>query len=374
MVLAELPSLLSALLLAQTAPAESPSKQATGSESPSLLSRLRVEGGVDTYYGYNFNRPADSANFISGTGTTAKRHNEASINLATLGVRLEPGPVGFRVLLGFGTSVDVLHLAEPEGPAVGPDVWRFHQQASLFYVTGPLTLEAGLYPSHIGLESFQSQLNWTYTRSWMGELSPYYQAGLKGTWKFNDAWSAQLHLLNGWQTIGENNRGKALGTQVAYAGERLSAAFNTFIGEEGTEGSDGLRLFADVVATFKVTEALSLAATADVGTQDLPEDGSALWYAAGLNARVQLTGPVAVAARVEAYRDDDGLITGVEQTLTGGTLTLEVKPAEPLTLKLEARHDRSTADVFSGHDTQADGSPVLVDSETLVVLGAVAYF
>ncbi|QSQ21262.1 porin [Pyxidicoccus parkwayensis] len=366
-----LPTLLSALL-SQAEPAET--GQPAEAEPPSLLSRLKVEGGVDTYYAYNFNRPADSANFIPGTGTTAKRHNEASINLASLGVSLAPAPVGFRVLLGLGTAMDVLHMAEPRGIAVGPEVWRLLQQASLNYATGKLTLEAGVYPSHIGLESLQSQLNWTYTRSWMGELSPYYQTGLKGTWKFNDTWSAQLHLLNGWQTIGENNHGKALGTQVAYAGSRLSAAFNTFIGEEGAEGSDGLRLFADGVATYKVTESLSLSATADVGTQDVPGSDNALWYAAGLNARVQLYHPVAVAARVEAYRDDNGLITGTEQTLTGGTLTVEVKPAEHLVLKLEARHDRSTADVFSGRDTTVDGSPVLKDSETLVALGAVAYF
>lgn len=361
-----LPSLLSALL-SQTGQAAEP-------EPPSLLSRLKVEGGVDAYFGYDFHHPADSASFIPGTGTTAKRHNEASINLASLGVSVDPAPVGFRVLLGFGTAMDVLRAAEPEGTAVGPDVWRFLQQASLTYVLGPLTLEAGLYPSHIGLESFQSQLNWTYTRSWMGELSPYYQTGLKGTWMLGDAWSAQLHLINGWQTIGENNHGKALGTQVAYAGERLSAALNTFVGEEGTEGSDGLRLFADVVATWKVTETFSLAATADVGTQDVPGSDSARWYGAGLNARARLSRPLAVAARVEAYRDDRGLLTGVEQTLTGATLTLEVKPEEHLTLKLEARHDRSTEDVFSGRDTSTDGTPEHLSAQTLLVLGAVAYF
>ncbi len=152
--------------------------------------------------------------------------------------------------------MEVLHAGEPAGTAAGPNVWRYVQQASASFARGPLTLEAGIYPSHIGFESLQSQLNWTYTRSWMGELSPYYQTGLKGTWRFNDAWSAQLHLINGWQNIGENNHGKALGTQVAYAGERLSASFNTFIGEEGSEDRDGLRLFGDVVATYKVTDGL----------------------------------------------------------------------------------------------------------------------
>jgi len=358
--------------------AETPASPAAEPPPPSpvevLASRLKLEGGVDAYYGFNFNRPTDAANFIPGTGTSAKRHNEFSVNLATLGVSMDPAPVGLRLLVGYGTGMEVLHAGEPAGTAVGPDVWRYVQQASASFARGPLTLEAGIYPSHIGFESLQSQLNWTYTRSWMGELSPYYQTGLKGSWRFNDTWSAQLHVINGWQNIGENNHGKALGTQVAYAGERLFAAFNTCIGEEGSEDSDGLRLFGDVVAAYKVTDAFSLGFTADVGTQRIPDADAALWYAAGLNARVQLSEPVALAARAEFYKDRDGLISGTAQTLSEGTLTLEVKPAEHLTLKLEARHDRSTEDVFTGRETTEEGAPTLKSSQTLLLAGVTASF
>lgn len=371
---------------AATAPVtETPASKPAAPETPApsapapsaveaLASRLKLEGGVDTYYSFNFNRPADSANFIPGSGSTGKRHNEFSVNLATLGVSVDPAPVGFHLLLGYGTGMEVLHAAEPTGTAVGPNVWRYLQQASLSFAHGPLTVEAGVYPSHIGLESFQSQANWTYTHSWMGEESPYYQSGVKGTWRFNDAWSVQLHLINGWQTIGENNHGKALGTQVAYSGDRLSASFNTFVGDEGNEGSQGLRLFGDLVATYKVTDRFSVAATADAGTQHRPDADAALWYAAGLNARVQLSEPVAIAARGEFYKDRDGLITGAAQTLVEGTLTLEVKPAEHLTLKLEARQDHSTESVFGGSATTAEGTPELKPSQTLVVAGATVYF
>jgi hypothetical protein len=381
MSLFTLPCLLSSLLLAQAEPApDSPESSAPAEEAPApstleaLVSRLKVEGGADVYYGYNFNRPADGANFIPGTGTTAKRDNEFSLNLASLGVSVDPEPVGLRVLVGFGTSVEVLHAAEPEGPAIGPQVWRYLQRASLSYARGPLTLEAGVYPSHIGFESLQSQANWTYTRSWMGELSPYYQMGLMGIWRFSDRWSAHLHLLNGWQTLGENNRGKALGTKVAYEDERLSASFNTFIGEEGSGDDTGLRLFGDLVATYKVTDAFGVAGTADVGTQRRPGQEVALWYGVGLNARVQVARPVAVAARAELYKDRDGLISGTAQRLAEGTVTLEVKPAEHLVLKLEARHDRSTAAVFGGSETTPEGTPVPRRYQTLVVGGATAYF
>ncbi|WP_404367566.1 outer membrane beta-barrel protein [Corallococcus coralloides] len=358
----EIASRLLPLLLSQASP-----------EAPSALSRLQVEGGVDAYYGYNLNRPGSDVNFLPGTGTTARRHDEITVNLASLGVSLAPEPVGFRVLLGFGTGIDVLHRAEPEEDATGPDVWRYVQQASLSFARGPLTLEAGIYPSHIGFESFQSQLNWTYTRSWMGEFSPYYQTGLKGTWRFDERWSAQLHLLNGWQTIGDNNDGKALGTQVAYAGDRLSAAFNTFVGDEGADGDEGLRLFADTVVTLKVTDAVSIAGSADLGRQARPGASAALWYAAGANVRVQVAGPMAMTARAEVYRDRDGMLSGTAQTLAEGTLTLEVKPAEHLVLKAEARHDHSTQNVFDG-PARGTQPPLPRQHQTLFVVGAAATF
>ncbi|NNB86547.1 outer membrane beta-barrel protein [Corallococcus exiguus] len=248
-------------------------------EAPSLLCRLQVEGGVDAYSAYNLNRPDSDVNFLPGTGTTARRHDEITVNLASLGVNLAPEPVGFHVLLGFGTGIDVLHRAEPEEDATGPEVWRYVQQASLSFARGPLTLEAGLYPSHIGFESFQ----------------------------------------------------------------------------------------------LKATDAVSIAATADVGRQARPGTSAALWYAAGANVRVQVAEPVAVTARAEVYRDREGLLSGTPQTLSEGTLTLEVRPAEHLVLKAEARHDHSTQNVFDG-PARGEQPPLPRQHQTLFVVGAVATF
>lgn len=363
-----LASLLPSLLLGQAdAPASSEDKK---EESP----RLKVEAGVDTYYGFNFNHPADHASFFPGTGTTAKRADEFSVNLASLGVSLEPAPVGFRILFGAGTAMEVVHSGEPEGVATGLNVWRYVQQASAQFVHGPLTLEAGIYPSHIGFETFQSQNNWAYTRGWMGELSPYYQTGLKAAWAFNSRWSAQLHLVNGWQLIGDNNRGKSVGTQVAYSGERLSFSFNTLIGPELPGDNAHWRFFGDTVVTLKATDALQVTLTVDAGLQQRPVVGDATWLAGGAHARYQLSRPVALAARAEVFHDGEGAISGTAQTLVEGTLTLEVKPAEHLVLKLEARHDYSDADVFSSSRTTEDGAPLLKSNQTLVVAGATAYF
>ncbi len=376
--------LLPHLLLAQASPAapvEAQQEQQPAQTAPStstveaLASHLKVEGGVDTYYAFNFNRPVDKANFFPGTGTSAKRAQEFGLNLASIGVSLAPEPVGFKALLGVGSSLAVLHAGEPLGIAVGPEVWYPLQQASVSWVpTEALTLEAGVFPSHIGFEVLQSQANWTYTRAWMGDLSPYYQTGLKAAYAFSDNWSAQLHLINGWQVIGDNNSNPALGAQVAYTSDALYVSLNGFAGEEPVGDVQGLRLFGDVVATVKVTEQLQLAATVDAAVQERPGQAQATWWAAGLNARYQVMQPFAVAARAEVFDDRDGAISGTAQRLAGGTVTLELRPMDPLVFKLEGRHDVSTADVFSTSTLAADGTPVRTTSQTLLLAGTTVYF
>jgi len=333
---------------------------------------------VDTYFAYNGNRPIDHANFFPGVGTSAKRHDEFSVNLAQLDLTLDPQPVGFRLALGFGTSTEVVHGFEPTGPFVGPEVWKHIVQASVQWNTGVgrgLLLEGGIYPSHIGMEAFQTKDNWNYTRSWLGELSPYYQAGVKLAYPFSEHWSGQLHVLNGWQTIGDNNDGKSLGTQIAYSGAKLSASLNGFLGPELPGDDDDLRALGDVVVTWKATPSLSLGASFDAAREGRPDGSHVTWTGVGGYARfAPPDSRTALALRGEYYDDGDGAISGIAQTLKEVTATLEHRPADHLILKLEGRYDKSSADVFGSDDLGPDGTPLLKRSQFLILLSAVAVF
>jgi len=319
-----------------------------------------VHGFVDAYYAFNFNRPSDGTNFIPGAGTSAKRAGEVSLNLAALDVAVKPSPVGLRLILNVGTGAEVVHAGEPPAPFVGPEVWHLVQQASAIWEPTPKWhFEAGIYPSHIGFETLPSKDNWTYTRGDMGELSPYYQAGLMAKYAFTDRLSAQLHVINGWQVIGDNNRSKTVGTQLAWSADAFSVAFNTCIGPELPADDRDWRFFGDLVATWKPTAKLSLAASADAAFQQ----PASSWKAASVWARYAFSDAVAVAGRAEVFDDADGAISGAAQQLWEGTATLEVRPASGLIVKLEGRYDRSTAPSFSGSN-----------DEFLAVVGTVAAF
>jgi putative OmpL-like beta-barrel porin-2 len=361
LLLVGMSALLLALLLADAADAK-----------PAALA---VHAWVDVDYALNFNRPFDNINFIAGTGTTAQRANEFNLNAAAVDLVVDPKPVGAHLTLAFGTGPEILHAAEPSGSGIGPSVWRSVYQATVSYVVpvgSGLALEAGIYPSHIGYESFFSKDNWNYTRSWMAELSPYYQTGLKASYAFDQHWSAQLHFMNGWQIIGENNRAKAVGTQISWKSGLASLSFNTFAGPELPRDDSHWRLFGDLVAQFQATKALQLGATADVGWQDRAQN-AALWHAAAVYARLALSPLVAIAIRAEYYDDRDGLLSGTAQVLREGTATLELRPLDALIVKLEARHDISGSAVFT-RQRDASGSATFSSMQTLAVLSAAAAY
>lgn len=273
---------------------------------------LSISGFVDGVYAYNSNRPADHANFFPGVGTSAKRDNEFSINLAQVDFAMAPEPVGFKLSLAYGTATEVVHAAEARGVAVSPDVWRHVVQASVQYQTeigrGRL-IEGGVYPSHIGFEGFATKDNWNYTRSWLGELSPYYQAGVKLAYPFGEHWSGQFYVLNGWQVISDNNRGKSLGWQLARSSDKLTLSFNGIVGPELANNDD-----------------------------------------------------------------EDGAISGIAQTLKEVTATLEHRPVERLIVKLEGRYDRSDASAFAGDEVDAEGAPLRERDQFLLLVGVVATF
>jgi len=111
---------------------------------------IQLHGFIDAFYALNTNRPFDGASFLQGTGTTARRANEMSLNAAALDVVVDPAPVGLHLTLTFGTGTEVLHAGEMSGSGIGPAVWRSVYQASLSYVVpigSGLLLEAGIYPS-----------------------------------------------------------------------------------------------------------------------------------------------------------------------------------------------------------------------------------
>lgn len=350
--------------------AQEPEEPAAEAEPEEDEKAWELGGFVDLYYSFNDNRPAGHVNFFPGAGVAAKRSEEFALNWAAVEIRRDPQPFGFHLIAAAGNAMEVLHAGEPEGDSIGRDEFRHLYRASVSWMPSEkLRIEGGVYPSHIGFESAIPRDNWNYTGSWAANFTLYYQTGVKAAYAFSDQWSGELHVINGWQIIGENNDAKSLGGRLAWASDRASVALNGWAGPELPDDDSHQRTLLDLVATAKLSDVLDVAFEAYVGRQEFPGSETAEWNAIAGFLRWQLAPTWAVALRVERFDDPDAGISGVSQEIEEGTVTLEHRPEERAILRLEARYDRSTEPVFNG-EVAGEGER----NQLLVVLGAIFTF
>jgi Putative beta-barrel porin-2, OmpL-like. bbp2 len=336
-----------------------------------------LHGAVDVYGDVNFNLPEGRDNWFQDVGTTGKKGNEFSVNVASIDLSKDPEPVGFHLWLVAGTGAFVVHQAEPAGSIGGVNVWQYVMAASVsgrIPAGNGIIVEAGIMPSFLGFEGFASWTNWTYTRSYSSEFSPYYEAGVRVAYAFDDHFSAQLRVLNGWQSIGDVNNAKSYGAQVAWTYDRWSLTVNGYAGPDLPNDDLDWRFFGDVIATVTPWKSVQFALETSGGTQQQPNAPNANWGAVALYARWTFLPQLAAVVRGEVYRDAYGLISGARQTLTEFTGTLAYTPWPPLLLKLEGRYDHSTANVFTGSVLSSGQTPQNLPKQVLVLLGGVAQF
>lgn len=269
---------------------------------------------VDGYFAWDFQRPANFERSFAGGAlftTQPARHNEFNVNLAFVEAKLDGQRVRGRIALQAGTSVQSNYSGEPaNGQVSGPSLARHIQEAVVGARVGDnVWVDGGIFYSHMGMEGWVSRDNPTYTRSLVADYSPYYQSGVKLTWAATSKLTAQVDVVNGWQNISENNRGKGVGLRLDYspvANSTLSY-YNLFTQEAGTR----LRTFNGVGAKVAKGRATVLAQF-DLGMQDASDgnDGTATWYGFTAIVRGQMTATLGVSARVERFDDQNQVIIG----------------------------------------------------------------
>ena len=282
--------------------------------SPDTTVTVSFGGFVDSYYAYDFGRPAK---FDRPFTTQAARHNEFNVNLAFVEAKVSGPRVRGRLALQAGTSVQSNYAAEPAiGSVSGPDLSRFIQEAVAGYQISPsLWVDGGIFLSHIGMESFISRDNLAYTRSLSADFTPYYESGVKLTWQTTPKLTALFTVVNGWQNISENNQDKAVGTRLDYAqSPSTTLSYYNFIGNEVSLSR--LRIFNGVGFKSGLTPIFTLQGNFDYGTQQKPQTGSSAWWSTGFTGKLQVTPVAGVSGRIEYYHDADNVI--VATALPGG--------------------------------------------------------
>ena len=194
--------------LAAQLPSQSSAELDSTRRSPNAadtLTSVTFGGFVDTYYAWDFGRPPTLDRSFAGGAlftTQPARHNEFNVNLAFLEAKVSGDRVRGRLALQVGTSVQSNYSGEPTtGNVSGPTLERHIQEAVAgVRIARAAWVDAGIFFSHMGMESWISRDNPTYTRSLVAEYSPYYQSGVKFTWAPSSRITAQLDFQMTWLT------------------------------------------------------------------------------------------------------------------------------------------------------------------------------
>ena len=333
-------------------------------QSSDTSTKIKVNGFVDAYYAYDFTRPADGERRYT---TQPVRHDEANVNLAWIGLTLERSRVHARVALQAGTSVQSNYAGEPRnGASSGPDLSRNIQEAYVgVKLADNVWIDGGIYYSYVGLESWSSSDNPTYTRSLVADYTPYYLSGARLTWQVTPKLAAQFHVVNGWQNISENNRSKAAGARLDYTiSPALTVSYANFVGNEQPKGTPSrLRVYNQLMAKGVLPSGTQWQGQVDVGHQAHSD-----WYGLVAIVKQPLTSRVSLVGRAERYSDPDQVIvkTGDAPGFVGNgaSLGLDVQIDRGVRWRSELRGIRTTARLFaegaSQRPTATDG--VLVTS------------
>lgn len=297
------------MLVTSPAFAQTFHRNVTDSASHRADTTIKVSFGafVDAYYAYDFGRPKSLDRLFT---TQAARHNEFNISLAYVEAKIESVRIHGRIALQAGTAVQSNYAGEPRVGAVsGPDVSRFIQEAVAgFAITPRVRIDAGIFFSWIGMESFISRDNLTYTRSLSADFTPYYASGVRAVWQVSPVLGATFAVVNGWQNVSETNQDKAVGVRLDYAiSPATTLCYYDFFGNE--LDSRRLRTLNGVGIKSNPTKTTSIQANFDYGTQEKTNNaGRSSWHSEGLIGRWRASSRVAMSARGELYHDPDQVL------------------------------------------------------------------
>ena len=311
---------------------------------------------ADTYYAYDLdNLPSRFRPYT----TQAYYNEEYALGLGYLSGELDGEDVRGRLAMQYGSAVVANYAAEPD------EFWRYFQEAYVGYRLAPrLWLDAGIYFSHIGCESFISSKDITYTRSLVADNSPYYQSGARLSYEASENLTAQLHLLRGWQNISADES-LSLGTQIVW-GEAVGfqMTYNTFLGD-----IHGTRFFQDFIFLYQGESGWKTSLSLDVGVQEQREfNQTAWWHGWSWIAQYPASEAVRVGGRVERFADPDKVVieavNGKSVNFTGLSTNIDWEIGEYVLWRNEYRVLFDTQSVFPQGDGFRDYDQVLISSLT----------
>ena len=347
--------------------------------------KWEYNGFLDVGYLLDFNHPA---NHLFRDRSTTFKVDELDLNMAGAGVKKlasETSRWGMELAMQAGKD-SANYGFSPTAPNVSGSDWLRHfglaDVSYLAPVGKGLALQAGLFNSLIGYDSLYAKDNFTYTRPWGGDYTPYLMFGVNVSYPFGKKTTLTAFVINDYDHLADPNSVPSFGGQFAYLPtEHVTFKETVLYGpHQSNIALEFWRFFSDTIMEWK-RDRLTLAFEHQVGTERVEGPGNprALWISAQLPVHLIAHGPWSVTARPEVAWDRDGRWTGSVQLIKAATGTLEYKlPYRKTTViaRLEYRFDDSRGKgggFFRGAEV-SPGVIALTPTQHLLIFGVIFGF
>lgn len=317
----------------------------------SLLTGWRTHGFVDTYYSFNFNRPASRRNQLRNFDVQS---HELAINVLEIVLEkpvAENTRTGFRFDLNLGPSTGLIHGTDPGRNEISKHIQQAY--ATLAFLSGGnLSVDAGIFVTPLGAEVIETVDNRNYSRSLLFAYSiPYYHAGVRVNYTASPSIAMSMYLVNGWNNIRDNNRGKTFGLQATLQPASPVKIIQTYMTGPEQTGKGSFRHVLNTILTARPSPLVDFSIDGVYGWERF-QNARVAWYGLAGYMTVTPSQRWSFSPRLEWFSDRDGFATGVPQKLVEFTLTQDIRPYPHFLFRLEYRMDLSTVPFFEAAPTR----------------------
>jgi hypothetical protein len=260
---------------------------------------------LDVNYTASFANPIDHT--VVGSTALARDH-EIEVSSAALGGEFNYYGARGRILTQFGTRSTIVprnDLSPYRGQYDLANVYRYISEAYggyHFNVMHGINIDAGMFMSYIGLNSYYQVENWEYQASYTSDNTPWFFNGIRVQIYPSKTLKIEPWIINGWQSYGMFNAMPGFGGNITWCpNENVKLLTNDYYGADAALIPDRHRFHSDnsfLVRYYhnKQSKGISQAAfslTADLGFEkgggvngfsnaDSAHGGPAQYFASGM--------------------------------------------------------------------------------------------
>jgi hypothetical protein len=191
---------------------------------------------VDINYTHSFNNPND--NTVVGS-TALARNNEIQLSALHFGGDFNYNGARARFMTQFGTRSQVVprnDLSPYKGQYNLANVYRYLSEAYAGYHFNKLhgiNVDAGMFMSYIGLNSYYQSENWEYQASFTSDNTPWFFNGLRIQLHLTKYLKIEPWIVNGWQSYGRFNKMPGFGGNITYIpNSHFKILTNNYVGTD----------------------------------------------------------------------------------------------------------------------------------------------